>query len=86
MTGDVRMEAVLRIDVVTIFPAYLDAAVGCRCWVSRSTAANGSDLAGARPASAWTDDVHHSVDDTPYGGGAGMVMMRRAVGVARWMN
>ena len=22
----------------------------------------------------WTDDVHHSVDDTPYGGGPGMVM------------
>ena len=27
----------------------------------------------------WTHDVHHSVDDTPVGGGAGMVMLAQPI-------
>jgi tRNA (guanine37-N1)-methyltransferase len=61
----------VRVDVVTIFPEYL--------------APLGLSLAGkARDAGlldvhvhdlrGWTHDRHRTVDDTPYGGGAGMVM------------
>ncbi len=61
----------MRIDVVSIFPEYL--------------APLGLSLAGKAQASGllevhvhdlrrWTHDRHHTVDDTPYGGGAGMVM------------
>jgi tRNA (guanine37-N1)-methyltransferase len=61
----------MRIDVVSIFPDYL--------------APLGLSLAGKAQASGlldvhvhdlrrWTHDRHHTVDDTPYGGGAGMVM------------
>ena len=61
----------MRVDVVTIFPEYL--------------APLGLSLAGkARDAGlldvhvhdlrTWTHDRHRTVDDTPYGGGAGMVM------------
>jgi tRNA (guanine37-N1)-methyltransferase len=61
----------VRIDVVSIFPDYL--------------APLGLSLAGKAQASGllevhvhdlrrWTHDRHHTVDDTPYGGGAGMVM------------
>ena len=31
----------------------------------------------------WTHDVHRTVDDTPYGGGAGMVM-KPEPGARRW--
>jgi len=61
----------MRIDVVSIFPDYL--------------APLGLSLAGKAQASGlldvhvhdlrrWTHDRHRTVDDTPYGGGAGMVM------------
>jgi len=61
----------LQIDLISIFPDYL-------------TPLNLSLLGKAQERSLikiaihdlrdQTNDVHHSVDDTPYGGGAGMVM------------
>jgi tRNA (guanine37-N1)-methyltransferase len=61
----------LQIDLISIFPDYL-------------TPLNLSLLGKAQERSLikiaihdlrnQTSDVHHSVDDTPYGGGAGMVM------------
>ena len=61
----------LQIDLISIFPDYL-------------TPLNLSLLGKAQEKSLikiaihdlrdQTSDVHHSVDDTPYGGGAGMVM------------
>ncbi len=66
------MQALRRIDVVTLFPdwfvslqqlgltgrALAEGRVQLRCWNPRD----------------FTEDVHRSVDDRPYGGGPGMVM------------
>jgi tRNA (guanine37-N1)-methyltransferase len=59
------------VDVVTIFPDYL-APLG----VSLLGRAQQRGLLEVRvhDLRAWTDDVHRTVDDTPYGGGPGMVM------------
>jgi tRNA (guanine37-N1)-methyltransferase len=61
----------MRIDVVTIFPAYLDVLD-----VSLTGRARDSGLLDVRvhDLRAFTHDRHRTVDDTPYGGGAGMVM------------
>ena len=61
----------MRIDVVTIFPAYLDALD-----LSLAGKARASGLLDIRAHDlrSWTTDKHRTVDDTPYGGGAGMVM------------
>ncbi|QUR66922.1 tRNA (guanosine(37)-N1)-methyltransferase TrmD [Mycobacterium spongiae] len=61
----------MRIDVVTVFPAYLDP-----LRQSLPGRAIDSGLVDLRvhDLRQWTHDVHHSVDDAPYGGGPGMVM------------
>ena len=61
----------MRIDVVTIFPEYLSALD-----VSLVGKARTSGLLDVRVHDLrdWTDDRHRTVDDTPFGGGAGMVM------------
>ena len=61
----------MRIDVVTIFPDYL-APLG----LSLVGRARESGLLDVRVHDLrdWTHDRHRTVDDTPYGGGAGMVM------------
>jgi tRNA (guanine37-N1)-methyltransferase len=61
----------LQIDVVTIFPEYL-APLG----VSLLGKAQERGLLDVRvhDLRTWTDDVHRTVDDAPYGGGPGMVM------------
>jgi tRNA (guanine37-N1)-methyltransferase len=61
----------LRIDVVSIFPAYLDA-----LQLSLAGKAQSSGLLelAVHDLRDHTRDKHRSVDDTPYGGGAGMVM------------
>ena len=62
----------MRIDVVTIFPAYLDPLE-----LSLPGRAREKGLLDVRvhDLRQWTHDRHHTVDDTPYGGGAGMVML-----------
>ena len=40
----------------------------------RKAVAAGTLHLGVHDLRAWTSDRHHTVDDTPYGGGAGMVM------------
>ena len=61
----------MRIDVVTIFPEYL-APLG----LSLPGKARESGLLDVHVHDLrdWTHDRHRTVDDTPYGGGAGMVM------------
>lgn len=61
----------MRIDVVTIFPEYL--APLSLSLVGKAIAAGIVDVA-VHDLRAWTHDRHHTTDDTPYGGGAGMVM------------
>jgi tRNA (guanine37-N1)-methyltransferase len=62
----------MRIDVFTIFPGLVDAF----CAESLLGKARGSGLLDLRlhDPRDHTSDVHRTVDDTPFGGGAGMVM------------
>jgi tRNA (guanine37-N1)-methyltransferase len=61
----------VRIDVVTIFPEYLDP---LRLSLpGRAQRAGVLDL-HVHDLRQWTHDRHRTVDDTPYGGGPGMVM------------
>jgi tRNA (guanine37-N1)-methyltransferase len=61
----------MRIDVVTIFPDYL-----APLELSLAGKARDKGLIDVRVHDLrdWAHDRHHTVDDTPYGGGAGMVM------------
>ncbi|WP_298741437.1 tRNA (guanosine(37)-N1)-methyltransferase TrmD [uncultured Microbacterium sp.] len=61
----------MRIDVVTIFPTFFDILD-----VSLLGKARGAGLLDVRihDLRAHTHDRHRTVDDSPYGGGAGMVM------------
>jgi tRNA (guanine37-N1)-methyltransferase len=61
----------MRIDVVTIFPEYL---APLRLSLLGRAHAGGLVELAVHDLREWTHDVHRTVDDTPYGGGAGMVM------------
>jgi len=63
----------VRIDVFTIFPEYLDAPLAVSL-VGRARADGVLDVRLHDPRDS-TTDRHRSVDDEPFGGGAGMVMM-----------
>ena len=60
-----------RVDVVTIFPEYL---APLRQSLLGKAAERGLVTIGVHDLRQWTDDVHRTVDDSPYGGGPGMVM------------
>ncbi len=60
-----------RIDVVTIFPAYLDVLDLSLLGKART---QGDLRVAVHDLRDWTTDRHRTVDDTPAGGGAGMVM------------
>ncbi len=61
----------MQIDIVSVFPEYFDV-------LGLSLLGKAQDRGlidiHAHNLRDWTHDVHHSVDDTPVGGGAGMVM------------
>ncbi|AWV48131.1 tRNA (guanine-N(1)-)-methyltransferase [Mycobacterium leprae Kyoto-2] len=61
----------MKIDIVTIFPAYLDP---LRQSLPGKAIESGLVDVQVHDLRRWTHDVHHSVDDVPYGGGPGMVM------------
>ncbi|MGI5213677.1 tRNA (guanosine(37)-N1)-methyltransferase TrmD [Plantactinospora sp. CA-290183] len=61
----------MRVDVVSIFPDYL--APLELSLIGRARASGVLDLS-VHDLRGWTHDVHRTVDDTPYGGGPGMVM------------
>lgn len=61
----------MRIDVLTVFPEYLDP---LRHSLVGKAIDRGDIAVGVHNLRDWTHDVHHSVDDAPYGGGPGMVM------------
>ena len=69
----------MRVDVVTIFPEYL--APLDLSLIGRARAAGVVELA-VHDLREWTHDVHRTVDDTPYGGGPGMVMKPEPWGLA----
>ncbi|MFZ7088486.1 tRNA (guanosine(37)-N1)-methyltransferase TrmD [Curtobacterium sp. RRHDQ10] len=69
----------MRIDVVTIFPEFfgvLDVSLLGRARTGGILDVQVHDLR------SWTSDRHRTVDDTPYGGGAGMVMKPEPWGLA----
>jgi len=61
----------VRVDVLTIFPDYLQP-LGLSL-VGKAQDSGLLDL-HVHDLRRWTHDRHRTVDDTPYGGGAGMVM------------
>ena len=65
------MTPVLRLDVVTIFPEYL---APLRESLLGRAIADGLIDVGVHDLRTFAPDRHRTVDDTPYGGGAGMVM------------
>jgi tRNA (guanine37-N1)-methyltransferase len=61
----------MRIDIITIFPEYfgpLDVSL------IGKAAGRGDITFAVHDLRDWTYDVHHTVDDSPFGGGPGMVM------------
>jgi len=69
----------VRVDVVSIFPEYL-----APLRLSLAGKAQDAGLLDVRVHDLrdWTHDRHRTVDDTPYGGGAGMVMKPEPWGAA----
>jgi tRNA (guanine37-N1)-methyltransferase len=74
-----------RLDILTLFPELVESFLGCSL-VGRARAL------GLLEATAWNirnfaDPPHYKVDDSPYGGGAGMVMtaepIKRALDAVR---
>lgn len=61
----------MRIDVITIFPEYLEP---LRVSLLGKAADRGLLRIETHDLRQWTYDVHRTIDDTPYGGGPGMVM------------
>jgi tRNA (guanine37-N1)-methyltransferase len=62
----------MRIDIVTIFPEFFDTLDVSLLGKARQSGLITSSVHDLRDV---TTDKHRTVDDTPYGGGAGMVMM-----------
>jgi tRNA (guanine37-N1)-methyltransferase len=69
----------MRIDAVTIFPDYF-----APMQLSLLGKAQGQGILeiNIHDLRSFTTDNHHTVDDTPYGGGAGMVMLPEVWGLA----
>lgn len=69
----------MRIDLISIFPDYFEP---LRLSLVGKAIAGGLVELGVHDLRDWTHDRHRTVDDTPYGGGAGMVMMPQPWGEA----
>jgi tRNA (guanine37-N1)-methyltransferase len=67
----------MRIDVVTLFPSMVDAPLS-ESIVGRAREAGRLKLGFSNPRD-FAEDRHRTVDDKPYGGGTGMLMMAEPV-------
>jgi tRNA (guanine37-N1)-methyltransferase len=76
----------MRIDIITIFPDYFGAgplgAGPLGVSLIGKAAARGELKFHVHDLRRWATDVHHTVDDTPFGGGPGMVMKADVWGAA----
>lgn len=63
----------MKFDVLTLFPEMIDSCCGCSI-LKRAVESNIIEVNTINPRD-FTLDKHKKVDDTPYGGGAGMVLM-----------
>lgn len=61
----------MRIDLITIFPDYFEP---LKLSLVGKAIVTGLVQVAVHDLRDWTHDRHRTVDDTPYGGGAGMVM------------
>jgi tRNA (guanine37-N1)-methyltransferase len=61
----------LRIDIITIFTEYFTA---LNASLIGKAVQRGDILLDIHDLRRWATDVHHTVDDSPFGGGPGMVM------------
>ena len=62
----------MRVDIVTIFPGFFDSPLAAG--LLGKAGERGLVEVRRHDLRAWTHDRHRSVDDAPFGGGAGMVM------------
>ncbi len=62
----------MKFEIITIFPKIFDSYFG-ESIIKRAQAADLVEIQ-THDLRDWTSDKHRTVDDTPYGGGAGMVM------------
>lgn len=62
----------MRIDIFSVFPEYLDGALSASL-LGKARVSGLLDVRLHDPRD-WSTDAHRSVDDAPFGGGAGMVM------------
>jgi tRNA (guanine37-N1)-methyltransferase len=62
----------LRIDIFTLFPGMFEGVFGES--IIKRAQAKGLISISVHDIRDWTHDRHRTADDTPYGGGAGMVM------------
>ena len=63
----------MRFDVVTLFPEIFDSIT--KCGITARAMKRGLWSCHTWNPRAMTEDVHRTVDDRPFGGGPGMVMM-----------
>ena len=63
----------MQFDVLTLFPEMIESYCNCSI-LKRATSTNVISVNAVNPRD-FTLDKHKKVDDTPYGGGAGMVLM-----------
>ena len=62
----------MQIDILTLFPGMFAGVLDCSI-IARARERNLVDIR-LHNIRTFTDDAHHTADDYPYGGGAGMVM------------
>ena len=62
----------LRVDILTLFPEFVAAALDHS--ILKRAQANGLIEVNARNLRDWTHDKRKTVDDAPFGGGAGVVL------------
>ncbi|MDH5345864.1 MAG: tRNA (guanosine(37)-N1)-methyltransferase TrmD [Gammaproteobacteria bacterium] len=70
----------MRVQVVTLFPEMVSAVA--EYGVVGRAVGRGILSIGCQDPRAFTDDVHRTVDDRPYGGGPGMVMKFEPIAAA----
>ena len=71
--SDLDAAPLLRFDVFTLFPAMFEGPLS-ESILRRARERGLVDIA-IHDLRTWTTDRHRTADDTPYGGGAGMVML-----------
>jgi tRNA (guanine37-N1)-methyltransferase len=74
------MSIEMRIDFITLFPTMVEIPMRASM-IGRAAAAGRISVSTVDPRS-FTTDSHRTVDDTPYGGGPGMLMKAQPVALA----